>query len=301
MDHPTLLLGLALCGCGAPAPCPQSAGALELRQLWLGGPALNEAMVVTLPSGGHLLIDVGNDSRYPEVRDAQPGPTEWVLITHEHEDHMGGLERLVDHWEISGEDPTFIEGTGLWDLGDGVTLELVKHRCTVATDDGALDLCADHPEWAEHENAMSTVGVLRYGDFDYLFAGDLPGGGGGDPDVESALVELGVVRSADVAHLSHHGKKTSTNQAWVDAVFPDDGLARNALVSASTAYLSAPHQDVLDRAGPRLAGGSVWVTDDGLTAGEHDTMRTLEADVVISVAEGGAAYSLCGEEFDSIP
>lgn len=289
-------------GCSSSVTCPEPTGALQLAQLHLGGPALNEAMVVTLPSGSHLLIDVGNDSRDAEVRDAQPGPTEWVLITHEHEDHAGGLDKQQADWESAGEDPTFIDALGTWDLGDGVELELFLHACLLAPPGGEVDLCAEVPGMAEDENAMSSAGVLRYGDFAYLFAGDLTGGGKDTPDVEAAVVahdpELG---AADVLHLSHHGIQSSTHQAWVDHFLPEDGHARNAVVSSSGAYLAAPHEDVLARVGPRLQGGWTWVTEDGLLAGDHETKATLNSHVVISVAEGGASYSICGEDFDSIP
>jgi hypothetical protein len=288
-------------GCSKPVPCPEPTGALLLNQKYLHGPALNEALVVTLPSGGHLLIDIGNDSRFPIVRNTLTGTTEWVLITHDHEDHAGALDKFELYWADKGEEPVFIDALGTWDLGDGVELELFLHDCALATPAGEVDLCAEVPGMAEDTNAMSSVGVLRYGEFAYLFAGDLTGGGKGTPDVESALVAHDLpLGTMDVLHLSHHGIQSSTNQAWVDHFLPGDGQPRNAVVSSSGAYLAAPHEDVLARVGPRLAGGSVWVTGDGSLAGDHETKRTLTADVVISVAEGGASYGICGEDFDSI-
>jgi len=302
MKRTVALSILVLGACGRTDLCPEPSGALLLEQLYLSGPALNEAMVVTLPSGGHLLIDVGNDSRYDQVRDALAGPTEWVLITHQHQDHMGALDELEGHWEDLGQAPTFIDGVGIWALGDGVELELFKHGCELATPDGVVDLCAVLPGMDQEENAMSSAGVLRYGAFAYLFAGDLSGGGSDSVDVETAIADQGLALGAvDVAHISHHGKQSSTNQAWVDLFFPDDGHARNAVVGASAAYLAAPHEDVLDRLGSRLAGGWVWVTADGVLAGDHDNKRTLDADVVISVDPGGGSYAICGELFDAIP
>ncbi len=302
MRRPLTLFTCLLWACSSPVDCPEPEGALELRQMYLRGPALNEAMVVSLPSGGVLMIDVGNDSRYAEIRNALAGPVEYVLITHDHEDHAGGLDKHESYWESRGWDPTPIDALGVWDLGDGVQLELFLHDCELLTPSGTVDLCAEVPGMAEDENAMSSAGVLRYGDFAYLFAGDLTGGGKDTPDVESAVVghdlQLG---SIDVLHLSHHGIQSSTNQAWVDAFVPEDGYTRNALVSASGAYLAAPHEDVLARVGPQLAGGWVWVTADGSIAGDHETKRTLNADVVIDVAEGGGGYRICGEDFEAIP
>ncbi len=287
-----------LLGCAADPPCSVAPGALEIRQLDLRGPSLGEAAVVTLPGGGQLLIDVGNDAHDGDLRDALSGPVAWLLLTHRHEDHAGGLDDLED--ELSQATP--IDSLGRWDLGDGVTLDLFLHDCTLRLEDEDVDLCAEVPGMAEDENAMSSAGVLRYGDFSYLFAGDLTGGGKDTPDAESAVAryapDLGRI---DLLHLGHHGIRSASNQAWVDWLLPDDGRDKNALVGANGSYLSAPAQEVLDRVAPRLGAGSIWVTREGSMAGDHEAARTLDQDVVVSVADGGGAYAICGEDFEAIP
>jgi beta-lactamase superfamily II metal-dependent hydrolase len=292
----TILAALMASACEA--PCPAAEAALEIRQLDLRGPSLGEATLVTLPSGEHLLIDLGNDSHDGAVRDALTGPVRWLLLTHEHEDHAGGLEDLEDVLA----DATPIDAPGPWDLGDGVELELFLHDCILQGPAGQVDLCAEVPGMAEDDNAMSSAGLLRYGAFVYLFAGDLTGGGKGTPDVESAVVshapQLG---SIDLLHISHHGIRSATNQAWVDWLLPDDGRDKNAVVGSNGGYLSAPSQEVLDRVAPRLGSGAVWVSRDGSSAGDHGAKRSLNDDVVVSVAEGGGSYTICGERFASTP
>ncbi len=287
-----------LSACGGSPPCPTASAPLEIRQLDLRGPSTGESTLVTLPSGEHLLIDLGNDSHDQAVRDALKGPVAWLLITHPDEDHAGGLEDLDE--ELA--EATRIDALGRWDLGDDVVLDLFLHDCILLGAEGEIDLCGEVEGMREQDNAMSSAGVLRWGDFTYLFAGDLTGGGKGTPDVESAVATQGPEPGrVDLLHLSHHGIRSSTNSAWVDWLLPDDGRDKNAVVGANGAYLAAPSQEVLDRVAPRLGGGSIWVTRDGSLAGQHEAKRSLEEDVVVSVQEAGAAYSICGERFESIP
>ncbi len=278
-------------------PCPAGSGALEIRQIDLQGPSLGEATLVTLPDGSQLLIDVGNDSHDNDIRDRLTGPVDWLLVTHQHEDHAGGLDDLDDQLT----EATRIDDSGSWDLG-GATLEVFLHAGVLASSSGEVDLTAEVDGMAEDENAMSTAGVLRYGDFTYLFAGDLSGGGKDTPDVESAVAGHGPdVGDIDLLHVGHHGIRSATNQAWVDWLLPDDGRDRNAVVGANGSYLAAPSQDVLDRLAPRLSDGRIWLTRGGSMAGEHERLTELWGDVVVTVDEGGAGYSICGERFEATP
>jgi glyoxylase-like metal-dependent hydrolase (beta-lactamase superfamily II) len=282
---------LLLAGCRE--PCPPATGTLEIRQLGLRGPVPGESTLVTFPNGETLLIDVGNDSHDGWIRDRLDGPVDWLLITHDDEDHAGGLDDLADLLAQAER----IDALGTWDLG-GATLTVFLHGGWLALGDGEVDLCAEVPGMAADPNAMSTAGVLRYGPFTYLFAGDMTGGGKGTPDVEGAVAgyspEVGRV---DLLHLSHHGIRSATSQAWADWLLPDDGSSRNAVVGANSGYLAAPAQEVLDRVGPRLGSGAVWASRTGSLAGESAALQVADGDVIVAVAEGGEQYAVCGEEF----
>ncbi|MFH1466826.1 MAG: MBL fold metallo-hydrolase [Pseudomonadota bacterium] len=286
---------LVLCT-GCREPCPAAVGAMEIRQLGLRGPVPGESTLVTFPDGTTLLIDVGNDSHDGWIRDELAGPVDYLLVTHSDQDHAGGLDDLADVLGAAER----IDALGTWEIG-GATLTVFLHGGVLVVGDDEIDLTAEVPGMAADENAMSTAGVLRYGPFTYLFAGDLTGGGKDTPDVEGAVAVWGPeVGRVDLLHLSHHGIRSSTNQAWVDWLLPDDGTTRNAVVGANGGYLAAPSQEVLDRVAPRLGSGAVWAPRTGSLAGSSEALRVADGDVIVAVAQGGAEYTVCGEVFAAL-
>ena len=159
----------------------------------------------------------------------------------------------------------------------------------------------------ENENGRSLGGTISWGDFNYVFAGDLTGAGAKEvPDVEGFIAarSAGIVDGGggaalipqgglDVAKLSHHGLKSATQQPWADWLFPADGEDRNAVVGGSgisTGY--SPSGNVLDRLGPRVGTGYIWVTHPGLLAGTHLRRRDANGAVVIEVTDSGDQYQL---------
>jgi len=283
---------------------------LLIEQLDLGSRSIGESTLVVGPDGTSVLIDVGNDAHDDEVREALElrtgrGIPDYTLITHFDADHCGSLSDLDDFGTLiwrGGERPDTSEwveppsavelcdaaGCDLpWslELGDGAVLE-------VLVADGTLP-SGEHMDLDE-ENPRSLVGVVSWGDFAYLFTGDVTGGGKGTADVETFIVEGLDLPDVDVAHISHHGISSSTNAAWVDAVFPDDGNIRHGLVGANKAYLSAPDEAVLERLGPRVE--QVWASSSGSLADEHPRLTVVGGSVAIHVEAEG--YRIAGRSGD---
>ena len=142
------------------------------------------------------------------------------------------------------------------------------------------------------ENARSVVGLLRHGDFRYVFAGDLTGGGSDTDAVESFYVRtLGAeLPPADVLHLSHHARDTSSSMAWLDHLLPADGRPRSAVTGISTAHVGSPHASVVGAVLDHLAGGGLFLsrvapggTSTGVVDAAGGTVRIL-------TTNGGASY-----------
>jgi hypothetical protein len=298
---PLLLCSTLLAGCQpdvAVEDCPRGDGELTIEQIHLP-PPIGESALITTPDDVRLLVDVGDRAHADAVLEATDGVIDYLLVTHPDRDHAGGLPEL----EELTADAEEIDEPGSWSLGGGVQLDVFLVDGQLVVGDDELDLRDDVPGLQGSDNARSTAGVVRWGDFVYVFAGDLTGGGKGTPDVESAVAERGAELlldgDADVVHLSHHGIRSSTNPAWVDWLLPDDGEDRNAVVGANRGYLAAPHDEVVARVGPRLGGGRIHATETGSLADPDPMLVEHRASIHVAVSGGGANYQICGEAFES--
>lgn len=228
-----------------------------------------------------------------------------------HADHTGSLcqselpAATCDRADDEGPWPAVeCDGlsTGVSDLplGDGALLSVFAVDGWARTADGIQqvhDVDGRHDD--EGENGRSMVGVIRHGDFAMVFGGDLTGGGKDTPDVEAAVAACAdweghpvPAGGVDVIQLNHHGIDSSSHDAWLDWLLPDDGAIRHALVGASSAYVSAPAPAVVDRVLPRLGEGSIWVTRRGSTGAQGEGVRVARGSVVVRVAPGGETYSI---------
>jgi len=195
-------------------------------------------------------------------------------------------------------------------LGKGATLTIF-HADGYLASNGVIVPAADHGVSIDYgqagpENARSLAAAIRFGNFTYLFAGDLTGEGSTDsPDLEGFIADrasdietypqgpvLIPAGAVDVLHVSHHGMTSSTNQEWVDWLLPADGQSRNAVVGGGGLYVQCPAQEVLGRVGPRVEDGYIWATALGLLPGSSSKLRVADGAVVVRVKPGGAAYDV---------
>jgi len=224
-----------------------------------------DAALIDLPDGRAMLIDAGGNpgggpdpgewALVPLLRARRRSHIDWVVLTHPHPDHYGGLGALLDAVSI-GE---------LWDNGQGpaeVDLNapsaeaaglVARARSAGARVRGPAQLCGrpvragaarievlapcprHDPAYDANDNSL----VLRvdYGRRSFLFAGDVEAHG------EAALVASGARLRADVLKVAHHGSRTSSTPAFLRAVAPS-----LAVISAgATNRFGHPHADVLAR------------------------------------------------------
>lgn len=195
-----------------------------------------------------LLIDggdngMGDDRVVRVLQDYSIPVLDYVVATHPHADHVGGLDEVLERADVTG---------GVWDNGDTSTTQSFQNykaaaemttggRHTIAPGKvfdlggGAKATCyaangtmIDGYQVfdATSTNDRSVVIVVEWGAFREVIAGDL---GGYDTDtianVESSLDFL--IGDVDVLRVSHHGSRYSTNPGWLNTLKPEVAVISN--------------------------------------------------------------------------
>jgi beta-lactamase superfamily II metal-dependent hydrolase len=314
-------------------------GTLDIHQLATGR---GNAAFLRLPDGTTLLLDAGdagesaNGSPRPEIAryvrrmlgDAAPR-LDYVVLTHFHRDHVGGLADVARELEIRRvidrgsaylkpeNDATFdgyrrllaergLEvqaaqaGSAAQLVAAGVEVRVVAVNDRVWTGRGdetkvrfpplvAIPLPEDRPT----ENMCSVALRLRYGRFDWWSGGDMPGypvpGGPAWHDLESDVARA--IGPVDVHVVSHHGSIEVENPFWLERL-------RSRVMVLPAWSATHPSPDVLKRMlsrrlypGPR----DVFVTllRDATKAAIGARAGQVASDhghVVVRVEPGGGRY-----------
>ena len=260
----TFTVLLAICAIFSPqwmrAQAAAPAGQLRIYSIDVEG---GQSTLLVGPSGESLLVDTGwpaNDGRdaariQAAMQDAGIKRIDHVLITHYHDDHVGGVPELLKHVEVGefldhGEnreeaDDTrnnyaiylkAIAGHKRRIVHPGDTIAIDGLSVVVLTADGEHigavpgikpvpnSYCASEHAWADDptENSRSNGILVTFGKFKFLDLGDLTG------KKEVALVcPNNPIGAVDLYLVTHHGMDWSNSRAIVDAIHPRVAIMNN--------------------------------------------------------------------------
>lgn len=175
--------------------------------------------------GKAMLIDGGNDADGNDVvaylHQQQVESLNLVVGTHSHEDHIGGLDYVLnafptvevwfpDYRSSTVNEKMFLEaaakqGANVYQPSPGTTYTLGSAICQVL---GPLSLDPEEP------NNHSIVIKITYGETSFLFTGDM------EFAAETEILDAGYDIKCDVLKVAHHGSSSSTKYRWVRAAAP---------------------------------------------------------------------------------
>ena len=212
-------------------------GMLELHLLDVGQ---GDAIALRTPHGHWIVVDAGGGAPgvdrgrrvvLPYIR-ARGGPVDAFILSHPHLDHVGGAPALIGATKPARYfDAAFAGGTEAYraSLESAAVYHVQWQRVhpgeSELVDGVRLRFLAPDSAWTASltdANLASTIVRVEFGSVSMLLVGDAE-----RPEEEWLLAHAPrELLKADVLKVGHHGSKTSSSTAFLDAVQP-----RLALVS----------------------------------------------------------------------
>ena len=206
---------------------------------------------ILIRNGTHnMLIDAGTNPAGQDVvnylHNQGVQRLDLVIATHGDVDHIGGMDNVIDAFEIDtfimafmpeGFEPTTKSYLSVLQALDKNNIAVTEAApgASYPLGDAVVEILGPVREFEERNN-MSVVCRVSFGNRRFLFMGDA------EKEEEASLLETGTDLAADVIKIGHHGSRSSSSAALLDAVAP-----RYALITSGVdnSY-SHPHQVTLD-------------------------------------------------------
>lgn len=243
-----LTLLLSLFGCALPQQ-PQPQPPVEpVSGLTVHFIDVGQADCALLQCGGeNMLIDGGNveDAQLvvSYLRDQDVKNLTYVVGTHAHEDHIGGLAGVLANYKAAA----------VWCPVEEYTTDCFNDFASYAAKQGReLVLPQPGSVWQLGDAKITVLGpvkayddtnntsiVLRvdYGETSFLFTGDA------ETQSENDILDAGYDVAVTVLKVGHHGSETSTGYRWLWSVMPKYGV-----ISCGTGNdYGHPHEEPMSR------------------------------------------------------
>ena len=220
-----------------------SSGSLRVNYIDVGQ---GDSIFIQLPNNQTMLIDAGeaykSDNVINYLNNLGITKIDYVIGTHPHTDHIGGLEEVINTFDIGSIYMPRASSTSKTyeDLLTTISSKDLKVKTAksgvVVLDDNNLKLefIAPNSDSYSELNNYSAVLKLTYLDNTFLFMGDAE-----TLSEEEITSEI----KADVIKVGHHGSDSSSSLEFVKKVSPEYAII---MVGEGNSY-NHPYQSIIDR------------------------------------------------------
>lgn len=194
----------------------------------------------------HMLIDAGNNSDGKLItkyltENLKINSLEYLIGTHNHEDHIGGLDDIIANLEIKNLYMPYVSVTStqtyenVEEAAFKKDLQIVNPKIgdTFSLNSSQIEIMNINNDEPTNKNETSIVLEMRFGSLKYLFTGDT--------EIENENSRAW--NDIDVLKVAHHGSNTSSSEKFLNQVKPEIAIVS---VGPNNSY-DLPKKSILNR------------------------------------------------------
>jgi len=239
-----------------------SLGSVEVHYIDVG-----QGDCILIESDNHnMLIDCGESSESDEVmaylQSQNISHLDYVVGTHPHSDHMGGMSSIVDNFEIDNflmpyipddDMPTTKYFEKLLVSLDNKNMDIKNPESGDKISLGYAEFIVVAPNQKEYSNTNNySIGlIMTHGDNSFIFTGDA------ESSAEEEMINNGLLKDIDVYKAGHHGSSTSSSEEFLDVIKPEYAVI---MCGEGNSY-GHPNDDAVERISKYVPDENILRTD----------------------------------------